>query len=404
MKKLFFALALLCMMSCASNNSSNGNSGDADSTNVEISGDNLEFLKEIAKKVTPEIDYGYQTLALDYLEELGFAKLEEILGCKLYLKGPHTPEKGWESYADEQGYYNPEAVKKLSSLVDKILEDKDFVKATKPIVDKYMSNRLMILVGMYQAIQLGGGFDPYMLRLPINESKDVAYSGIDYVYGCAYSFWERRKTDGTDKLFYNIVLKIFKTYFGYETVIDEKNCDEYIQFYDDYVEYEGEEVYEGEGEGESQDAFEFAREVEGYYCEKFDCIPGIFTKTYPDDQPKGIINYYYVSQEGKVEGLVDYQEKNYKFEGISLKKSRVEIYLSQGEYEYTFGIYNDNEYIKKYMQIQDTKKDKSQYFIDQKEVKEKKYLEFTSQFDNLKEESEKMEWILGDNPANGYNP
>ena len=72
---------------------------------------------------------------------ISLQELQKMLPCPLYLSGPHHNGE-WNLYSEDFGHYNPQAIKYLADLAKKVVSDKKFVNASKPLVDKYLGRQM----------------------------------------------------------------------------------------------------------------------------------------------------------------------------------------------------------------------------------------------------------------------
>ena len=180
-------------------------------------------------------------------------ELQKMLPCPLYVSGPHHDGQ-WDLYSDEFGHYNPQAIQYLADLAKKVVADKKFVAASKPLVDKYLYEQMYIMMVLHDLMYDEDVFDKegreYMFEDMIenygytdglfyfleeidlyDESGIYNYFNYEFMY-----FWARRWSDGTIDQFYDGLSTIFKAYYpDYNFVADD-----YYYPYD----YEDEEMGE----------------------------------------------------------------------------------------------------------------------------------------------------------------
>lgn len=186
-------------------------------------------------------------------------ELQKMLPCPLYVSGPHHDGQ-WDLYSDDFGHYNPQAIQYLADLAKKVVADKKFVAASKPLVDKYLYEQMHIMMVLHDLMYDESVFDKesreYMFEDMIenygytdglyyfleeidlyNETGIYNYFNYEFMY-----FWARRWSDGTIDQFYDGLSTIFKAYYpDYEFVADD-----YYYPYD----------YEEEGMGETSYNYE----------------------------------------------------------------------------------------------------------------------------------------------------
>ena len=180
-------------------------------------------------------------------------ELEKMLPCPLYVSGPHHDGQ-WDLYSDEFGHYNPQAIQYLADLAKKVVADKKFVAASKPLVDKYLFEQMHIMMVLHDLMYDENVFEKegreYMFADMIenygytdglfyfleeidlyDEAGIYNYFNYEFLY-----FWARRWSDGTIDQFYDGLSTIYKAYYpDYNFVADD--------YYFPY-EYEEEEMGE----------------------------------------------------------------------------------------------------------------------------------------------------------------
>ena len=196
--------------------------------------ENLEYSYNILPEYDtwPECDIRMTGSHLASLVSL--RTVNAMLPCELYVSGPHTIGN-WDLYNDDDfGHYNPDAIRYLSNLADRVLSDKTFVKATKPIVSNYLQRQMFILLTLHEALDDpevcpsrsavlfdvmmhkgyvsfldNGAGKNFLNKVDINDDTYVYSSYKDmFLY-----FWARREADGTSNLFYQALKKIYTTYY-----------------------------------------------------------------------------------------------------------------------------------------------------------------------------------------------
>ena len=180
-------------------------------------------------------------------------ELEKMLPCPLYVSGPHHDGQ-WDLYSDDFGHYNPQAIQYLADLAKKVVADKKFVAASKPLVDKYLFEQMHIMMVLHDLMYDENVFEKegreYMFADMIenygytdglfyfleeidlyDEAGIYNYFNYEFLY-----FWARRWSDGTIDQFYDGLSTIYKAYYpDYNFVADD--------YYFPY-EYEEEEMGE----------------------------------------------------------------------------------------------------------------------------------------------------------------
>lgn len=157
-------------------------------------------------------------------------ELQKMLPCPLYLFGPHQNGQ-WDLYNDDFGHYNAEAIQYLADLAKKVVADKKFVAASKPLVDKYLylqMHSMMVLHDVFYSEEMfsHSARDEFFNDIVLHYGySDGLYYFLDNVYieddSNVYSyyqrefayFWARRYVDGTIDEFYDGLSAIFKAYY-----------------------------------------------------------------------------------------------------------------------------------------------------------------------------------------------
>ena len=176
-----------------------------------------------------------------------------MLPAPLYVSGPHHDGE-WDLYSDEFGHYNPQAIQYLAELAKKVVADKKFVAASKPLVDKYLYRQMLCMMVlhdvMYDDELFGKDYREYLFNEVINNygyseeeswylgniyieeiSDDDSYLFWNFNYEFFY-WWARRWKDGTIDQFYDglsTVLLAYHPEYKYET---EKYY--FMEEYDDW--------------------------------------------------------------------------------------------------------------------------------------------------------------------------
>lgn len=182
---------------------------------------------------------------------ISLEELQKLLPCPLYLSGPHHDGE-WDLYSDDFGHYNPEAIQYLADLAKKVVSDKKFVAASKPLVDNHLFHQMHSMMVLHDVMYSEDLFDEesrdyFFNEMVMNEGYiyglydflDLIYvEGDDdvfnyYKFEFLY-FWARRWSDGTIDQFYDGLSTIFKAYYpDYEFVLGD-----YFYIDDDWFEEE----------------------------------------------------------------------------------------------------------------------------------------------------------------------
>ncbi|MBO6025714.1 MAG: hypothetical protein J6P73_00525 [Bacteroidales bacterium] len=185
--------------------------------------------------------------------------LEAMLPCPLYVSGPHHNGE-WDLYNDDEfGHYNPQAIQYLANLAKKVVSDKKFVAASKPLIDKYLykqMHQMMVLhdilfdeqlyddayrAYVFDDISRYPGYNDnayYILEGMFIDDENMIYTGFGFE---SLSFWARRGADGTIDQFYQALSNVFMAYYpDYEYHLED--------YYDDEYWGEGDWEYDDSGE------------------------------------------------------------------------------------------------------------------------------------------------------------
>ena len=187
-----------------------------------------------------EFDYwpecGIRVMGGHLFSLISLRTLNKMLPCDLYVSGPHHYNH-WElEDADDFGHYNPEAVQYLGKLAKKVVADKSFVDATRPLVDEYLKRQMLIMKGLYDGMNdkeicpdKQAVLDDIMRRegnIYYNSDECPAcelLGSLDledgtYVYGNTGEmflyWWARRNEDGTMELFHDILETVYSAYYS----------------------------------------------------------------------------------------------------------------------------------------------------------------------------------------------
>lgn len=178
-------------------------------------------------------DGGIRNIGGHLASLISLSDLEKMLPCPLYVSGPHHDGE-WDFYSDEFGHYNPEAIKYLDDLAKKVMSDKKFVAASKPLVDKYLYRQMLCMMVIHDFFYDEDFADTDYREYLFNEAlENYGYSDeVSYYLGNIYieevfqddsyiywnfnyeffNWWARRWKDGTIDLFYDGLSTIFKAY------------------------------------------------------------------------------------------------------------------------------------------------------------------------------------------------
>ena len=193
-------------------------------------------------------------------------ELEKMLPCPLYVSGPHHNGQ-WDLDNEEDfGHYNPKAVQYLANLAKKVVGDKKFIETSKPLVDEYLYDKMLIMMVLHDALHDANL--PELLYSSDNveqvreEILNEILDGHGYCYDISCFFqgkihldvdswtgngsnehflywWARRWADGTMEPFYDVLSSVFKAYHPeYEFHLENYSWEE-EEGWDEYVEETG---------------------------------------------------------------------------------------------------------------------------------------------------------------------
>lgn len=200
-------------------------------------------LDKTSHTLTAEYDYwpecGIRVTGSHLASLISLEELEQMLPSPLYVSGPHHDGRWDLDNEDEFGHYNPKAIQYLANLAKNVVADKRFVEASKPLVDEYLYDKMLIMMAYHDAL--------YSNDLPkwldyngsTNQAREKILHEIVENHGHQsdissqfYSimridvdswtgngsnenflyFWARRWADGTIDYFYDALSTIFKAY------------------------------------------------------------------------------------------------------------------------------------------------------------------------------------------------
>ena len=240
-------------------------------------------LDKSSHTLTEEYDYwpecGIRVTGSHLASLISLEELEKMLPCPLYVSGPHHDGKWNLEDENNFGHYNPQAIQYLADLAKKVVTDKKFVEMSKPLVDQYLSDKMLIMTALHDALYDESLPNMMFLDADIKTTREgilnelIENNGICYDMSCYFEgmmhftveswtmnsstenflyFWARRWKDGTIDQFYQAISTVFKAYHP-----------EYEFHMDDYF-YESEEFY---GDWEPDDEEGWFEGDEGWFYE-----------------------------------------------------------------------------------------------------------------------------------------
>ena len=206
-----------------------------DEQNVQRFKDAVINLDNTHHTLIDEFDYwpecGIRVMGSHLASLISLTELEEMLPCPLYVSGPHHDGKWDLDNENDFGHYNPKAIQYLADLAKKVVEDKNFVKLTKPLIDEYLYRQMRIMMVLHDAMY-DDDFCPEDYRKDIfnerienkgyGDNASYIQSTLDLEDGSfVYSntsdrflyFWARRWKDGTIDQFYQALSTVYKAYY-----------------------------------------------------------------------------------------------------------------------------------------------------------------------------------------------
>ena len=261
-RKLFVALSVIILVVFTA----------CGSSNEKRFKDAAMSLNNTRHTLTDEFDYwpecGIRVTGSHLASLISLNDLQKMLPCPLYVSGPHHDGQWDLGNVEEFGHYNPEAIQYLADLAEKVVEDKEFVERSKPLVDKYLYRQMHIMMVLHDAVYDEETFDKDTREIIFREMLEGQGYGDEYAYYLLYMlnldddsyvysnignqflyFWARRWSDGTIDQFYQGLSTIFKAYHPeYEYNVDRYWINE-NEMGDEYW-YEGDEYEVACGETE----------------------------------------------------------------------------------------------------------------------------------------------------------
>ena len=157
--------------------------------------------------------------------------LEDIIGEKIFLSGPHLNDMNFDSY-DKFGYYNPIFLKKLHKKIKLLISNDAFIKSTQDIYNEKFKNTLRVYflsLNMLDHINHKTFVEEYLdviSKPPSNYmvsnyfdenfrsfAESIKNEGYNFSEGLTFpGFWIRRKIDGTDEEFFELINLILNKY------------------------------------------------------------------------------------------------------------------------------------------------------------------------------------------------
>ena len=157
--------------------------------------------------------------------------LEDIIGEKIFLSGPHLNDMNFDSY-DKFGYYNPIFLKKLHKKIKLLISNDAFIKSTQDIYNEKFKNTLRVYflsLNMLDHINHKTFVEEYLdviSKPPSNYmvsnyfdenfrsfAESIKNEGYNFSEGLTFpGFWIRREIDGTHEEFFELINLILNKY------------------------------------------------------------------------------------------------------------------------------------------------------------------------------------------------
>lgn len=224
LRKMVFALSAIALIFAFSS------CGDKNANRFKEAAMKLDNTSLILNDYDDWPDGGIRNVGGHLASLISLEELQKMLPCPLYVSGPHHDGK-WELYSDDFGHYNPQAIQYLANLAKKVVADKKFVAASKPLVDKYLFQQMHCMMVLHDVMYSEELFDKegrdYMFGDMVDNEgySDGVYpllgdidlydeNGVYNYYNFEFLyFWARRWSDGTIDQFYDGLSTIFKAYY-----------------------------------------------------------------------------------------------------------------------------------------------------------------------------------------------
>lgn len=252
-----------------------------DKENVQRFKDAAMNLDKTSHTLTDRYDYwpecGIRTTGSHLSSLISLAELEKMLPCPLYVSGPHHDGQWDLDNEAEFGHYNPKAIQYLADLAKKVVADKQFVAASKPLVDESIYDKMLIMMVLHDALYDDGFPELMGTSSSVKETREEIFdelienNGSCIDIACRWQgtlhidvdswtgngsnehflyFWARRWKDGTIDQFYDGLKTIFMAYHP-----------EYEFDLENYI-WESEEFWDGEWEEDEETEYNWDLEAD----------------------------------------------------------------------------------------------------------------------------------------------
>ena len=222
---------------------------------------------------------------------ISLEELQKMLPCPLYVSGPHHDGRWDLKNENDFGHYNPKAIQYLANLAQKVVSDKKFVEMSKPLVDQYLFDKMLIMMVLHDALYDDNLPSMMFMDADVKTVRErildelIENNGFCYDMSCFFQgmmhidaaswtmnsstehflyFWARRWKDGSIDQFYQALNTVFTAYYPeYEFHIVD-------YFYEDDSYYGDWEPEDEEGWFEGDEGWYYEGDVTGethYLCD-----------------------------------------------------------------------------------------------------------------------------------------
>lgn len=162
------------------------------------------------------LDVGIRYKYLLLKDYVNIKTLGKLAGVPVFSKGPHSVEVNYN--ANEFGYYNPAFLAKVKAALKKGMNNTVFNNLAQTFYNNELKGmartyyRAFVYLNNQENVieQYGGNYDGEAFRSYADSEEKLGYDW--YESDVAPGFWVRRKIDGTDKTFFEILQMVMSTY------------------------------------------------------------------------------------------------------------------------------------------------------------------------------------------------
>ena len=157
--------------------------------------------------------------------------LENIIGEKIFLRGPHLNDMNFDSY-DKFGNYNPIFLNKLYKKIKRLISNDAFFKSTQDLYNEKFKNTLRVYFLSLTMLENSNyktyveEYSDIISKPPSNYvvssyfdenfrsfAESIKNEGYNFSEGLTFpGFWIRRKIDGTDEEFFELMNLLLNKY------------------------------------------------------------------------------------------------------------------------------------------------------------------------------------------------